>query len=1236
MFRHLNSILLLLCVAASSFGQIRSGSIVGSVVDPTGAAVAGVEVRTTARETNATYHTATNEAGQYVLPYLQFGEYTVTASKAGFKMAEITGIRVATAETVRVPVKLEIGAVSSSIEVTAEAAGVEVESGSIQATTSGRLIENLPNVNENPYYFATLQAGVVPREEMNDGQTVNSFGIGMDGRRNFSAISINGGQAFTNDIQVDGVSVQGSAWNEAAVTPNRDSVQEVRTITNNFSAEYGRAQGVLQLTTRSGGNQYHGTLFDRIRNDAFGANTFGNNAKGIKRPALKINTFGATLGGHIPKTRLFFFTSYEGLIHHKELDYFKNVPTAAERVGDFSATKVSVSGTGVPVQLFDPFNAIQTDKNVYTHAPIPNAVIPRPDPYALKLFSYFPLPNRAPDSIFGNNNYLYVTGRTYRKDSMNSRLDYQWGKHSLYGTGGFSKGLIDTPNSWGPDNPFNSRVDFIGRYVQDMNPYGALGDTIALTPSMVMDIRYGLNRIGSNNEAAVYPNFDYSQFGIPAALQAINSVPGAAPDYFPGGNLSDLNRMLSLHKRERQTNHQLVGSVTKIHGRWTFKAGSEYRVMLSNYIDADASFNIQTANTYTAQITTATGDLIGSPAANLAGYSPASTLFGAGSIGASPGRGVRMALAQKYFALYSQNDWRATSRLTVFLGMRWDLQPGPTERYNRMSAIDLTAKNPYGTLGAYAFPGHNGYSRNMWDTHYRDFGPRVGFGYKLANRFVVRGGYGLSFLPTNTGYFDGPALYGTDTYSAYTVSDVYGPNPAGVAIAPYYQVNRVVQGVGADPTLPSLYGGAQNPRFDRHNFLDGRAQQWNLFLETHLGRDWQISTGYSASKGDHLPFAKFPANNSQLLPDSVLQAWRADYISRNGRGYAGTDQVANPFQPVNGPLIPFNGSLGRATLTPQEALQPYPMLGSMLLEETFGFSRYDALMIQVNHRFARGLQFNAHYTFSKSTDFTQTEAQTNGYADTGTYLASNIDYKNFANNKKLSLTDVPHRFVATFLYEVPFGKGHRLAGGNRLLSAVAGGWKTSGAFTAQTGFPLLVTNLATGSLNGRPNRIAGVPIEVPKELQHWYDGKTKVTLPSGRVIQPCNYCFLKYDLEAFQGQTLTAPNGSTVADLFWVGNSALDYNDFRGNGRWNLNTSMNRTFHATEKVSLDLLVQATNVLNHTEFRSGINRDLGAVNLTSGGSLGMIPGQGQNANFGTYTVSSTYDPREVLFELKVRF
>jgi hypothetical protein len=1227
-----------LLLIATVAGQIRSGSIVGAVGDKSGAAVAGAQVKITFEQTNQSFSTTTNESGEFGVPYLQFGKYTLEVSKEGFNAARVTGIDVATAETIRVPVTLVVGSLATRVEVTADSLNLEVESASMGGVTGQGIIDTVPNINNNPFYYATLQAGVISRAETNDSQTTNSFGIGIDGRRTFSAISVNGGTAFSNDILVDGVSVQGSAWNEAAVIPNPDSVQEVRVITNNFSAEYGRAQGVLQLTTKSGTNQYHGTLSDQIRNDFFNANTFSNNARNIPRPEFKVNTYAGTLGGRVPKTTsLFFFVSYEGLTHNQTVDYLRSVPTAAQRIGDFSQTRTTISGAPVPLQVFDPYSSVLTGQNVYTRTPFPNAVIPNPDPNALKLMSYFPLPNRTPDDQFGTNNYDYRPVRTFGKNSVNSRLDYHRGKHSFYGTGGITRGTITTPSSWGPGNPFFGRntSDTTGNNVSDNNPYGALGDTIVLSPTMVVDLRYGINRIESNNQAAIYPNFDYSQFGISSALQAINAVPGAAPEFYPGGTISPLNQTNSVHKRERQTNHQLVGSLTKNLGRWIFKWGSEYRVFLSNYTDAEEAFWIQTSAEYTRQLTNATGGAIGSPNNDVAGFGPASILSGAGFISVAAGRDVKPAFAQKYFALYSQSDWRATNRLTVFLGLRWDLQPAPTERYNRMSSFDFSAKNPYGTNGVYAFSGAGGYSRNLWDTHYKDFGPRLGFGYKLSDRSVLRGGYGISYLPTNTGYFDGPFAYGEDTFSAYTASDVYGPSPSGVPVGTYYQVNRIVNGTGADPTFPAIYGGGQLPRFDRIGYRDGTVQQWNLSLETRFGRDWQVSASYAGNKGQHLPFARFPLNSNQFLPASLLNSWHDNYVARNGTGYTGSDQVANPFQPANGPLIPFLGNEGHATLSLQEALQPWALFGNLTVQRAMGYSRYDSLVLQVNRRFANGLLFNAHYTWSRASDFTQTESQNNGFADTGGYEGTNIDLLNYKNDKKLSLTDVPHRFVVSAVYDLPFGVGKALAPSNRLARAVVSGWKTGGVFTWQSGFPIFVSGANNGALNGRPNLVPGQPLEVPQALQHWYDGKTRVTLPDGRIIQPPAFTFLKYNPDAFGGQVTTAANGSLIADQLWWGASALDYSGLRDNGRVNFDLTLRRTFRVTERVALDFSAQASNVLNHAEFRPDTNGALGATNVGVGGPSNLVPGQPQSASFGTYG-NATFDPRQVTFAMKLRF
>ena len=326
-------VFLLVWFTAVGLAQVRSGSIVGLVVDPSGAAVPHASVTVLALDTNVKSETRTNVSGEYVVPYLPPGRYSVTVAEQGFIAARTEGIELATAQTVRVDVKLQIGSVASTVEVAATAIELQTESATVQNTVGDALIQELPNLTHNAWYYATLQPGVAARAAANDTQTLRAFGVGQDARRQYSAVSINGGIPFTNDVQLDGLSILSPTFNEATVVPNPDGIQEVRTSVNNYAAEYGRGQGVISVTTKSGTNQFHGSASDRLRNEALNANTFGNNQVSVARPAFKVNTYGGTIGGPIKKDRVFFFTSYEGLKHTQSVDYFAVVPTAARAEG---------------------------------------------------------------------------------------------------------------------------------------------------------------------------------------------------------------------------------------------------------------------------------------------------------------------------------------------------------------------------------------------------------------------------------------------------------------------------------------------------------------------------------------------------------------------------------------------------------------------------------------------------------------------------------------------------------------------------------------------------------------------------------------------------------------------------------------------------------------------------------------------------------------------------------------
>jgi hypothetical protein len=1230
----------------SAHAQIRSGTITGTVTDSSKAVVPGAPVVVTNQDTNVAEETTTTSEGLFTVTYLPAGNYTVSVTLPGFAVFRRTGIVVQTAQTVRVPVELAVSQVGETVEVAAEAPQLQTDRTSVSGAIGAELIDALPNITQNPLAYAFLQGGAVPRNAAADTSSLNSFGIGVDGRRQWSAVGVNGGRAFTNDIQLDGLPVMGGGYNEAAVVPNTEGLQEVRVISNNFSAEYGRGQAVIAMSTKSGTNTYRGQISELVRHEKLDANTFQNNAQNIPKREFRVNDIGGSLGGPILRNRLFFFSSYHGLRNNQGLTSLLTVPTALERVGNFSQTFIrDDNGNAIPAQIFDPFNVVQEGPNLYHRQLIPNGIIRNPDPYALKILSYYPLPNRTPDDAFNTNNFSANTLQTVRRHSSNNRVDFKFKNHSIYGSGGISYAEIVTPRPFG-DSPFNGAAGIRG----DNNPYIQVGDAIVLSSTLVADIRYGMSHIDTKAFTGDKSGFtDYSAFGVPQNVQALMLSNGVAPVVNPNGyaggfgggsNWSPLSAGSFGHKHEVQSNHSVTGSLTKVRGRWVHKAGLEYRNLLSNYSDPEeASVQMpspfsQVGGNFNFEYTTADGQPTSLVRTNAQrGVNGAGMLLGAGLWWIRPGANVTPYLSQKYFAVYSQNDWRANSKLTINLGLRWEVQPGPTERFNRMSSWDFTQQNAFGTLGAIAFPGVDGYSRNLWDTEYNDWGPRVGAAYQLNSRTVLRGGFGVTYLPSNTGYFSGPTDYGSANFSAGVSQLPYGLTPRGVPAVRFSDPAPLAPAIGADPTAPQVYGIGE-ARFDRH-FRNGQSRQWNVFLERTFGRNWMASIGYTASDSRHLENRSFPIQNLQSVPADVLAQWRQDYIASNGTLNPATQLVPNPFQPSSGPLLPFTGALGQATIARQNTYFPYPLLigSNAAVNGSDATANYQAMQLRVARRLADGLLIDGTYTFSHNVDSTDTVEDNQGFNAGGTN-ARNYDLYNPKNNRRLGLSDVPHRLVATFLYELPFGKGRSLAIPNRALRAVVGEWQVGGSLIWQSGFPIGISGASNGAALARPDRVDGVPLELPKNLQGWYDGKTPVTLPSGHIITPPNFTYLKYNPDAFSGRFVVTPNGSVVADQFWFGNADQTYDGFRTDSRYNLDMSIRRTFTITG-LKLEVGADAMNILNHTQFNTAYVGALSNTNFVVNPALGLVPGMATANNFGTRGLT-TFNPRQIQLRATLRF
>ena len=1234
--------------ASIASAQIRSSTITGTVTDPQKAIVPGATVVVTNEGTNVSEELVTNESGFFTAPLLSAGTYSVTVTLSGFAPFKRSGIVVNATETVRVAVELTVKALGETVEVSADAPQLQTDRTSVSGAVGAEMIEALPNITQNPLAYAFLQAGAVPRVSASDTSNINSFGIGVAGRRQWSAVGINGGRAFTNDIQLDGLPVMGGGYNEASVVPNTEGLQEVRVISNNFSAEYGRGQAVLSMSTKSGTNAFHGNGAYMLRHEGLDSNSFSNNAQRIPKREFRVHDAGGSLGGPILRNKLFFFSSYHLLRNDQSITSLQTVPTALERVGNFSQTFIrDENGNPVPARIFDPFNVTQQGPDLYRRAEIPNAIIGNPDPYAVRMYSFYPLPNRTPDDVFNTNNFEATTLQTIRRHSSNNRVDFKWKSHSIYGSGGISYAEIVTPRPFGAA-PFNDAP----ATRSDKNPYVQIGDAIVVSPTLVVDVRYGLSRVNTQNLNGNKTGFtDYASFGVPDNLLPYILLPGSAPAVSPNGygggngggsNWSGLSAGTFGTQKEFQANHSVPGSATKIRGKWVHKAGMEYRNLMSNYTDPEqgsvgmpSPFAHQGGN-FNFEYVTASGGVASLVTSNAQrGVNAAAMLLGTGVWWIRPGANVAPAFSQKYFAMYSQNDWRATSKLTVNLGLRWEVQPGPTERFDRMSSWDFTAQSAFGTLGAIAFPGVDGYSRNLWSTTYDNWGPRVGAAYQWNDRTELRGGFGITYLPTNTGYFSSPVDYGVANFAGGVLQQAYGANPAGVPVIRFSDPAPVSPAIGGDPEAPQVYGIGE-ARFDR-NLKNGQARQWNVFVERALNSRWMASIGYSASVSRNLHNRSFPIQNLQSIDPAILADWRNQFIASNGTLNPASQLVQNPWQPATGPLVPFAGVLGQRTIARQNTLFPYPLLvgSNAAVNLSQATADYHAMILRVNRRFSDGFMVDATYTWSKEIDNTDTVEDNQGFNAGASARGGNHSLYNFDLNRRLGYSDIPHRLVASFLYELPFGKGKPYGASNAWVSAIAGGWQVGGSVVWQTGFPIAITGASDGAALQRPDRVPGIDLVLPKELWGWYDGSTRVTLPSGRIITPPARTYLKYNPDAFAGRVITTPNGRIVADQFWYGDAAITYDEIRTDNRFNLDMSIRREFTLPNALRLEVGADAMNILNHTQFSGSYTGALGGTVTTPNPALGLVAGMGNSNSYGTRGMV-TYNPRQIMLRTSLRF
>jgi len=1007
--------LLWLSISAAS-AQTQTATVRGLVTDNSGSVIVGATVTLTNTDQNRAWVFTTNSAGEYLFLQVLPGNYTLVVEQNGFKRYAQSNLVFQVAQVAEINVVLEVGAVSETIEVYAQAPLLESASSTLGEVVNSHTVESLPLNGRNVLQLVALTPGV---------NTTSAYRTATSASGNIAAVafSANGGRNVANEIMLDGSSQIVMGFNQPAYIPPPDAVQEFRVQTNALSAEYGRTGGaVINLVHRSGTKEFHGVLYEFLRNDLFDANGFFNNLNQRKKAPFRYNQFGGTVGGPLTRSRetTFFFVNYEGVRTVNPGSTILTVPTVKMRQGDFSE---------ISAIIYDP----ATIDSAGRRQAFPNNRIPqnRLNPVALKLLSYYPEPNLPGIA----NNYFSQAGSRLSENSVSVKIDHHLSaRQHLFGR--FSR---DNINLRLP-NHFNNLASPNAGMAAARNRSVTLDETYTLG-NWVLHANYGYAYHGNPRDSASQ-GFDLASLGLPASLAQAAQFP-VFPRIEPAG-YAPLGGEAAFIVGNKFETHTLVGDASTLLGNHVLKFGGVYRINRVSNFRPNAPAGLFIFNEgFTRQAFNS----------NQGGHSIASMLLGlmsGGRIQQEPA----LALQVLYGGLYLQDDWRIHTRLTLNLGLRWDTDRPLTERFNRTSWFDFDAVLPINVpglgpiKGGLVFAGRNSNPRGNKDADNNNFAPRLGLAYRVNDRLVVRSGFGIFYNPT-TGTGPSTATTGALGFNAVTniITSIDGGRTPFATLSNPFPTGFNQPSNGAEGRL-TLIGQtvAAQVRSDRVPY----SMQWNLDLQYQLQNNLLLDVAYAGNAG-----VKLPANAElNQLPDKHLAL--GDELTRS---------VNNPFFGI----IPTTSSLGQRTIVQGQLLRPYPHLTSLAqVWGSLAHSSYHALQVKFRKRYSNGLQMLAAYTWSKLLDDFSSVAGFLGQQNPG---YTNNNQRRL--DKSLSALDIAHRVVINYQYELPFGLGKPSLNRSGLINVLFGGWSLNGITTLQSGLPISISSAAntTNSFGGvqRPN-----------------------------------------------------------------------------------------------------------------------------------------------------------------------
>jgi hypothetical protein len=1149
-------IVVALCLALPALhAQTTYGSIVGNVLDASGAAVANTEVVLTNLGTNEKRTETTNVDGLYQFVNLPPASYSVSVEKTGFKRIVRTPVVVQTETTSKIDIALEVGAVNQTVEVTAQTPLLTPESSSLGQVIDERKTVELPLNGRNPLNLVALVPSVVPQGgSMSNPNGQNPFAWGN--------YQIGGGMANQSMVWLDGSPVNGSYINITALIPTQDSLQEFKVATNNLSPEYGRfAGGVVNFTTKSGTNSLHGTLWEYLRNKDLNANTFFNNSNGTQRGAFTQNQFGFNVGGPViipklihGKDKTFFFVDYEGFRLRQGASYTETVPTAAQRTGNLASLAASQN-----VNIYDPLTTCNTAGSGYprvcgpgetpgSRLQFPGNVIPanRINPTSMKMLGLYPLPN-APGQATGVSNWVSNASQGGNNNETVARIDQNVSEKQHISARYSYWGNLNLPN-----DPFQNGV-CQDRCTETFNTNNfVLADTYAFSPTTIMEIRLSYQRFKYDRTPSTL-GYDLTQLGLPAFLNS-QAVFRDLP--IPIINGFDTNGTFGSAGAgsviiDRNDNYRAAGTLTKITGNHTFKVGAEFLRLTHNYAQTNnptGTFNFDPG------LTAANGFNTGGSGLGLATF-----LLGypTGGNASSP---ALIAAQQLYPAVFFNDDWHVTPKLTLNLGVRWEHSGPWTERYNRISWFNPNQLNVPLLAAGISVPGNlnlvnadgNSY-RSGIAPNWTQFAPRTGLAYQITRKTVFHAGYGLFWLPNDVAWDTSPNNDSLNSYGTPILSTIQAGVPAcypancngGSAVngsGAYTIANPFPGGIISPPGRSPNYANALLGNSITGNLLSnpyGYAQQWNADLQQELGNGFLIDVAYGGAKGTHLPI-----NSPQLnqMPDQYLSL-----------GTSLLDSVPNPFYGV---ITTPGSSLAAPTVTRNQLLRPFPEYnGVSYAGAGIGNSTYQSLQVKAEKRFSGGNSILVAYTHAKLISDTDTVT---GWLEAGG-TGGIQNWNNLKAEKSLASFDTPDRLVVSYILDIPVGKGRKfLTNANGFVNAALGGWGVQGVTTLQSGFPLHLT-MNSGNVNSpgsgsqRPNVVPGcnksTSGSASSRISNWYNTS----------------CFVQPDEFTFGNESRTDPNLRSAGIAQW------DFSAFK-------------SFAVVpDKVNLQFRAEFFNIFNRVQF-----------------------------------------------------